>query len=338
MYGRSPWVPLGILAVLFVPARSIAQTPPAGSAHVQGDDNLGEKNRSAAYAQGLDLARAGRWSEAAERFREAVAIRSSPNALLALATAEEQSGRLAMAWRTFQKGLADARTAGQGDDATLAQQGLRALDRRVPRLRIVASGAAGAARATIDGESVPIGHLVEVDPGPHTIVVSADAVSPQSTRLVVAEGERRDVSVELVAQPAATPAPQAPPPRPTPPDESHTGPASPPAGDQVESPVPWALVMLGAAGAGVAGVGAYFDLHGLSEHNALASCTGCTQQNVDSAKRDMWIGTGLLWTGGAALATAAVLYVIRLSAPHSRAATFFKPAVVGAGGDFAMTF
>jgi hypothetical protein len=327
----------------------MAQTAPSAAApHAQADDDVNEKARKTLYEEGLELARAGRWSDAADRFRKVVELRSSTKALLALATAEQQSGHLATAFREFQTALSDARAAGQAEEVTLAQQGLHDLDPRVPRVQIIVSvlgaGSSGAvevgARATLDGQPIAVGAFVEVDPGPHGVVVTVDGIPPASTSFNIAEGQRRLIPVELPAPPPPATVPVPTTPAPSPPPVPDPVPAAP---DKVaRHPPPWGLIALATSGAAVAAAGAYLDLSGLSEHNALASCTTCTQQNVDNARRDMWVGTTMFWVGSAAVATSALLYWLRPrdatppSEPHTIA--FVAPTPGGARGGVAVTF
>ena len=85
----------GLLSVMLIASPTFAQSP----ASPPSTDSR-EEERTALYREGVALAEAGKWHEALEKFQAVVAIRSAPAALIALATAQENSGKLAHAART----------------------------------------------------------------------------------------------------------------------------------------------------------------------------------------------------------------------------------------------
>ena len=128
---------------------------------------------------------------------------------------------------------------------------------------------------TVDGQAVPsaaLGAPRAMNPGTHSIKASANGYNPAEQSVTVAEGERKNVVLVLVAAPGAVvaaapvPAPAAlapadtaaaaqpppPPPPTTPAPEAATAPPSPP---PVEEPGPSnTLSTLGFIGTGVFGV------------------------------------------------------------------------------------
>src|SRR4051794_8313424 len=67
-----------------------------------------EAQRTDLYREATKAASAGRWAEAKERLRAAIAIRSSPKVLFSLAQSEEQLGQLASAQADYARALEDA--------------------------------------------------------------------------------------------------------------------------------------------------------------------------------------------------------------------------------------
>ena len=115
-YVGPPWVFLGVGLARGVLARSTAAEGPAFP------DRAKEQERTSLYREGVSLAEAGRWDEELKRFERVVAIRSAPPALVALATAQEKTDKLASAKRTFLRAEADARAAGDADLAQKAEK------------------------------------------------------------------------------------------------------------------------------------------------------------------------------------------------------------------------
>src|SRR5260370_40799587 len=130
----------GVLAVALVASPGYAQgadTRPAAAR---------EQERAALYNEGLALVDAGRWDEALHKFQAVVAIRSAPRALVALALAQEKTGKWTAARRTYLKTQADARETGENEIAERASSSLAALAVVMPRvLRRFAAATAHAA-------------------------------------------------------------------------------------------------------------------------------------------------------------------------------------------------
>jgi hypothetical protein len=181
----------------------------------------------------------------------------------------------------------------------------------VPSLAIRVQDAQGNAVTnvvvTADGVNVadtvratPPWTVVELDPGPRALrFTHGDQVVDRS--VTVKEGEKlRELTVQLTPEVVPT-APAAPPPVPE---------ASP------SRPVPISVFVLGGAGLVSAGVGAFFQVSGMSKVSALGGCKpSCTTSSRDDARTNLWIGNVGLGVGAVALATAAVLFLRRPEVP-----------------------
>ena len=202
------------LAILALCAATGALAPKAAAQSAK--DSPSERERTALFKEGRVLSDQGRWSEAAERFRRVVALRSAPKALVALAFAEEHLGHLLEARRLYEAALRDAQALRLPEEEQLATQGLRLLVPRIARLSVTLPSDAGDAQLLVDGASVaPRSGDVEVDPGEHRLEARAAGRRPFQTTARVSEGGRAEVRSarpRLRAREAAVGARKPPPP------------------------------------------------------------------------------------------------------------------------------
>jgi hypothetical protein len=275
-----------------------------------------ESRRSALYREGIQLADAGRWSEAVMRFRQVVAIREAPQALYTLAQAEEHAGALATAARSYERALAVARSAGTSDVASSAAAALSAIQPRIPRIVVTLETPTQGATATVDGVQAAIGDPVRVDPGEHIVSVVAPDRQSSTTVVRIVEGQILRVGKTLTPVAASTPA------TPSTPETVVTAPPPerPPAKKHSSFPTVPVLV----AGVGVAaGVGGLvLRLVGQSRYDdAARSCPGgvCPRssdmETGNEGRGQIIIGDVLLGVGGAMVAGAALLWF--LDSPHA---------------------
>lgn len=234
-----------------------------------------EVQRATLYREGVDAASAGHWSDARDRFAAALAIRNSAKVRFSLAQSEEQLGLVASAQRDYVRALELAKAAKEDDVVSAAEKAITLVAPRVPHLRVVLSGArstAGDAAVTLDDQPIALGATVSVDPGPHSVTVTAPGAAPSTTSVAIGEQQQLDVPVALdvVEGPPGRPAAIQPvPARGASLTEAPTTHASDGNGT-------WRAVGLGTAGAGLVamGVGAYFGLDAKSKDDA--SNDGCS--------------------------------------------------------------
>jgi len=324
-------------AVLVVCVTKPAAADPPG-ATVPADD---EGRRSALYQEGVTLSDAGRWAEAVQRFRQVVAIRSAPPALFSLAQAEEHTGELATAERTYERALTDARAAGTPDVADAAKRALSSIEPRVPRLVVKLSAPVSGASAKVDGSTVVIGEPVRVDPGDRHVWVSAPGKIPYETSVRLSAGQSMTVTATLRTDPSGPPpvAPATPatPPVPKEKPEASRGTAFP--------VVP---VAVGAVGIVAAAFGLGLRLVGDAHYNdASAHCPGsaCTDpadvSQANTARTQIVVGNVLMVGGGATVAAAALLWFVlprREPASVAGAQVFLHPSRNGAFASFQAKF
>jgi PEGA domain len=277
---------LAIIAIVCLASSARAQS---SAPSASGPD---EQRRTALYTEGFDAATAGRWAEAKDRFAEALAIRASAKVYFSLAQAEEQLGQLASASRDYKHALEDARAAGENDVASAAGGALAALEPRVPRVRVVVTGASGAV-ATLDGQTVAVNTPIAVDPGAYHIVVSAPGKREAQATVAVGERQQLDVPLRLEEEASAN---------------STSSGATEAAGPSTQrTSFPWRTVGLVTAGAGLValGVGTYFGLDAKSK-NDQSNSSGCNASNNDCTPSAAAIRRDAITAGN----TSTVLFVV----------------------------
>jgi hypothetical protein len=209
-------VPIGLLAHLGL----LAHAAPPGRAD-RGAAPAGD--RAAAeqlFRLGADAFKAGRFEAAAENFERAYETFRAPEIAFSAAQAhrlqyqaDQRPARVARAIALFEIYVRDAPTGGKRRDALAhlerlrdTQRALEAAGTRVAaEVRdapsIYVSVALEHALITIDGKSVDRYTAVEVAPGEHTVLVSAEGHFPAERKVVVTRGQAM-VPIELAPRPA----------------------------------------------------------------------------------------------------------------------------------------
>lgn len=166
------------------------------------------------FSEATELRKSAQWSEAAVKLRQAIAIKETPGLRFHLAHCEEQMGHLLEARDDYDR--ADALVQGgfaAPDVVALLEPARVALRERIPTLVVHAPVDAHAVGLTIDGEMIAseqLGSPIQLDPGDHTIIVTAASREPFRLELTLKEGEDRVVQAELAPHEVQSP-PKAPP-------------------------------------------------------------------------------------------------------------------------------
>lgn len=169
--------------------------------------------------------------------------------LLYLADCYQQVGRTASAWATFREAAYMAKDR-KDEREPVAVESAKALEPSLSYLTLeVTPPASGTLEIKRDGKLIPDAvwnTAIPVDPGPHTVEVSAAGKKPWSTTVTIAAGPRH----ESVVVPALEDAPLPPPvPLSAPPAEKQAEP-----GLGTQQTVGWALLGVGSAGLITGGV------------------------------------------------------------------------------------
>lgn len=153
---------------------------------------------------------------------------------------------------------------------------------------VLAPPEAAAAKLTLDGQ--PVTSPLKATPGKHTLIATLDGFEESKTEFEVTRGEKKELTLTLVAKPAVVVDPGKPDDKTPPPTEKPT-PAEPSSGSSL---IP-AIVTLSLAGAGVVVGGVFGGLALASKSDYEA---GPTQDLFDETERnaliaDMAFGVGL---------------------------------------------
>ncbi|HEX3593789.1 MAG TPA: hypothetical protein VGL81_29270 [Polyangiaceae bacterium] len=193
-------------------AASLGVVALPATSHAQNDSE-----RAAAHAEadaGLDAFNSKDWGACRDHFRRAQAIVNAPPHLLYLARCSVQMGQLVSGREAYQKlvraDIAPTKPQAFRDAKANAENELAALESRVPYLNIALKGASGkTVTVKIDAAVVPpaiVGIPYPIDPGEHTLEISADGMTTVSKTVTVHEGDHQDVALELVPNVAGPPA------------------------------------------------------------------------------------------------------------------------------------
>ncbi|WP_441289942.1 tetratricopeptide repeat protein [Sorangium sp. KYC3313] len=184
------------LLVTLAGAEASAQAPPPSA-----------KARQAAVAhanQGWTAYRARRYRDALQAFRRAEATVHAPTFLIMVARSCHKLGRLTEARSVYQVIVdeqlpADASQAFRRAQAE-ARTELEAVSSRIPTVEITVTGAgSGGVQVALGGLDVPPSTPVARDPGSHTLAVGAPGRRGLTKEIVLKEGMRAKVEVDLAA-------------------------------------------------------------------------------------------------------------------------------------------
>jgi hypothetical protein len=293
----------------------------AGRAHA---DDAGAQAQ-VLFDEGKKLMDAANYAAACPKLAESQRLDPGNGTLARLATCHEKQGRTATAWSEFTELVTSAQRAGQADRERFARQRIAALEPHLSRLTvIVPADIATTPGLVVQRDAIGVGAAawgigVPVDPGDHSIEVSAPGKQAWSTHVTIAaSGDNKQVTVQPLATLEVAPTPAA-----TEPASSTAPPVpeAPPIGASRSSQKTWGLVV-GAVGLVGLGVGSYFGVKALSDSsdakkecpNAACAVPAAIQQN-DDAKTAAHIADVGIGVGVAGIAAGALLYFL---APSSQ--------------------
>ena len=271
------------------------------------------------FDEALALMKAGKYAEACPRLAQSQKLDPGMGTKFRLGECYESAGLVGSAYQLFRDVASDAKKAGRADREAQAQKRVSALESRVPWMTLVVPPEVAAlADLSVkrDGEPAPRadwGRKVPVDPGAHTIIVTAAGKKPWQTTVRALEGGSVEIHVSPLQDDAGKPA-----------GAPATGPV---AGD---APSPGrapriAGIAVGAAGVVGIAVGAALGFVAKSKWDgALAGCQGgdktrCTPAAIGDGSGAAGLATGSTVSfiaGGALVATGLIVF---LTAPSSKA-------------------
>ncbi|HEX3345752.1 MAG TPA: hypothetical protein VHS09_14310 [Polyangiaceae bacterium] len=242
---------LRLLLLLALPgaASTLAWSTPA---HAQ----VTEAERAAArqlFKEGDELQRAGKLTEALDKFQRAQQVFSAPTNVLRIAECNAALGHLVVSAESYRALVRTPLPAGSPPAFQAAVDQARAelaqVEPRVPKLvvQVDPPGVPGP-QLQIDGQAVPaalFGEPFPLDPGPHKVLVYASGYVSAEQSVVLKERETRSLVVPLKSIAGVTYAPGSTPP----PPPVSTDTAQPAQGAPGMPPPPPAIVDANAPGA-----------------------------------------------------------------------------------------
>ena len=276
------------------------------------------------------------YDEACPKFEESQRLDSGIGTMFNLADCWEHSGRTASAWAMFLDTAAAARAASQEDRAKVAKERAGKLEPKLSHMTIRLASVEPGLEVRRDGQLVgqaAYNTAVPVDPGAHSIEVTAAGKKPFSTSVDVGASASASVQIPKLENAEAAPTPavgSGPPGAASSGAASATPGATPDVGPSAghSKILPYTLLGVGAVGLAI---GAVFELKSRgSNSDALGICPGdaaCTQPDIDrhdgllsDAKTDQVIAIVGAGVGAASLITAVVLLTTQHGAPPPQAA------------------
>jgi hypothetical protein len=191
-------------------AALLALSPSARADKVKEPSWKIQKRREALFTDGQKLVEEKKWRDALQKFREVERLKSHPYVMLWIALCEDNLGHLRNARVIYARAQVSAREANLPEveeDATKAKDELAA---RIPHVVVhLPAGVQG--NVTIDAARFVLDKgRADLDPGKHTIVITAPGRMTHHEEITIKSGEERVIDAPL---------PLLPPPPPPPPPE-----------------------------------------------------------------------------------------------------------------------
>jgi hypothetical protein len=152
------------------------------------------------FARGLEQAERQLWTEARAAFESAYALAPRPAVLFNLAGAQARVGKLLVSLANYRRFLALDDPAIAPTHRSAAREQIAAIERRVPRLRLVVAGLRPDDRLLLDDKRIylnELDHDLWLDPGSHTVSVHRPGGHEEVRRLVLAEGDERTLQFRV---------------------------------------------------------------------------------------------------------------------------------------------
>lgn len=154
------------------------------------------------FSEAMAEEAAGRYEAALAKFESVQAIKASPSVRYHIAFCEEKLGRIAAALSDYEAARAAASAEISQQVLTATEEPIARLSEQVPRVTLVAGKVPANTSIAIDGKNfsaVGFGRAIPLDPGPHTIDVSAPGFEPFRHKLTLQAQAQVGVQVTLRA-------------------------------------------------------------------------------------------------------------------------------------------
>jgi hypothetical protein len=317
-----------------------------------------QKSADQLFQEGVHLFARGEVKTACEKFSQSYQLDAAPGTLYNLASCHEKEGKLGQARQEFLELAERAANAGKQDKVRVAQDRVKAIEARLPRLVLQLPAANDVAAITVDGTTVAKeawGAPIPVDEGTHALQFSAPGKVSQTAR-IDARGAGQQVLVpvpvladEAGAAPAATASPAAAAqtggpgqPAPSTPDVATAQPSGGGSGRTIG-------FVVGGVGIAALAAGTFFGVRALSQKSdADTACAGqnyvcpdpahtqAAQSDLNDARTSGLVSTVAIGVGVAAVAVGAylVFFTGRSGTESAHAAVAVTPSGLFMSGSF----
>ena len=302
------------------------------STRASAQDNQAE-NVAAARSlgiEGVQLAEAGKCTEAIEKLTRAESLYHAPTILGRLGECQVNVGQIVIGTenlnRVVREQLAPNAPKAFKDAQARAQKALDAALPRISHLTVLVEPKEATISVTVSGVAVPaalIGVERPTDPGSHEVVATAPGYITQRSTIVLAEAGRETVTLRLPIDPnAAKEAPPVTPVAAAAPVEPP--PAPPPQASQGTRTFAYVLIGTGVAGVAVGGITGAMALSKKGDLDCPQNhCTGAEADKLDSARTMATLSTIGFAVG---IPAAAVGTVLLLTSGSPSKSAHAKPA------------
>lgn len=169
-------------------------------------ENDEEHAARALFAEAVGLAEAGRWAEARDRYRRSLEVKFSPETLYSLGVAQKQTGAFVEALQSFERFLEEDFDHALEPFRLAARRAVAELEGRVGHVTVRVEAAPRGLAIAIDDDLLapPEARGIRVNPGFHTIQVTAPGHAPRVLTLAVEPGEHERVHLDYRGAPPDT--------------------------------------------------------------------------------------------------------------------------------------
>jgi hypothetical protein len=271
------------------------------------------------FQEGRTLLDEGKVVQACAKLGESQRLAPALGTLLNLGVCHEREGKLAAAWAEFSSAAAQAARAKDAERQLFAEERLRELGPRLPKLVVTSEETLPGMQLELDGTllgSGALGSSLPIDPGKHTMTVRAPERAVWTSAFELREGEQRTLSIPrlepltvapaapLASAPAPAPAPAAP--------VSDAGAAREDGGGGTQRTLSYVLLGVGVLGVGA---GTFFGLRTFSQrdeadaHCPAERCDPTGYAGIEDARDSALLSTIAFAVGAAGIASGTWLLV-----------------------------
>lgn len=164
-------------------------------------------------SEGIEAAKSNDWETARERFQKAYDVKPVPQTLYNLAAAQEKTGQLVEADRSYRLYLRETEASGNDQFRTLAQQRREELVKRIAHVTITIENLGPDDVLLVNEKEVSlavVGESIPVNPGWNKVLLRRDGADAAGQNVQLTEGASLAVPLApppYVAPTIATPAP-----------------------------------------------------------------------------------------------------------------------------------